>query len=57
MSAWTNMKGEAKGSLNLHVSNIKKLHGGARSADDSTNANVETVIQPQEMGVSDDLPF
>ena len=57
MSAWTNMKGEAKGSLNLHVSNIKKLHGGARSADDSTNANVETVVQPQEMGVSDDLPF
>ena len=52
VSAWNNMKGEAQGSLNFHVSNIK-LHGKAKTAAADTAAATET----QAANASDDLPF
>jgi single-strand DNA-binding protein len=54
VSAWNNMKGEAKGSLNFHVTNIK-LHGSAKKETENTatSANAE----PQGVTASDDLPF
>ena len=48
VSAWVNMKGEAKGTLNFHVNSIK-LHG-----------KPATAIAAQPSGITepvDDLPF
>ncbi len=51
VSAWTNLKGEAKGSLNFHVNNIK-LHGkGNAEAKESIPAPAD-ITEPV-----DDLPF
>jgi single-strand DNA-binding protein len=48
VSAWTNTKGEPKGSLDFHVNSIK-LHGKGAT---------ETVAAPQEITEPvDDLPF
>ena len=52
VSAWNNMKGEAQGSLNFHVSNIK-LHGKAKTAAPDT----ATPTEPQAANAGDDLPF
>lgn len=49
VSAWTNKEGEAKGSLNFHVNNIK-LHGKANAG--KTIAAPADITEPV-----DDLPF
>ncbi len=48
INAWTNAEGQAKASLNFHVSNIK-LHGG-RKIDEQTTATTAEAA-------ADDLPF
>ncbi len=49
VSAWVNMKGEAKGTLNFHVNSIK-LHGKTTAA--------ETTDKPADITEPiDDLPF
>ena len=51
VSAWINTQGEAKGSLNFHVKNIK-LHGK------SSVSEKQSVPSPTEITESiDDLPF
>jgi single-strand DNA-binding protein len=59
VSAWKDMQGEAKGSLNFHVTNIK-LHGKPKALD----ANSKQGAQPAPANVgqgpavaTDDLPF
>lgn len=50
VSAWTNKDGEAKGSLDFHVNNIK-LHGKG-------NAESNSIAAPSEITEPvDDLPF
>ncbi len=49
VSAWVNMKGEAKGTLNFHVNSIK-LHSKASAESKPVEAN--TITEPV-----DDLPF
>ena len=49
VSAWVNMKGEAKGTLNFHVNSIK-LHG--KPATSVTAAQPANITEPV-----DDLPF
>lgn len=49
VSAWVNMKGEAKGTLNFHVNGIK-LHGKANA--DTKPVEAANIIEPV-----DDLPF
>ena len=50
VSAWTNKEGEAKGSLNFHVNNIK-LHSKG-------NAESKSIPAPSEITEPvDDLPF
>jgi single-strand DNA-binding protein len=51
VNAWINTSGEAKASLNFHVSNIK-LHGNQNSAMEENNAPVAPASE-----VADDLPF
>ena len=48
VSAWVNMKGEAKGTLNFHVNSIK-LHGKATGAAATKPADITEPV--------DDLPF
>lgn len=51
VNVWNDMQGEAKGSLKMHVNNIK-LHGKSKSQKaDNTKEKSKTVP------VSDDLPF
>ncbi len=56
--AYTNMQGEAKGSLRFHVNNIK-LHGGIKSNPDGNNREQKTVtvVTGQLTEPLDDLPF
>jgi single-strand DNA-binding protein len=51
IGVWNNLKGEAKGSLRLHVNSIK-LHGKG-NPQNVNNETQETTKSP----VSDDLPF
>ena len=51
VSAWINLQGEAKGSLNFHVNNIK-LHG---KANVSAKENIPVAAEITEP--IDDLPF
>ena len=48
IKAWTNAEGQAKASLNFHVSNIK-LHGGKKINEQTTATTAEAA--------ADDLPF
>jgi single-strand DNA-binding protein len=48
VSAWVNMKGEAKGTLNFHVNSIK-LHGKPATATATQPADITEPV--------DDLPF
>jgi len=54
VTAWNDMKGEAKGSLNFHVINLK-LHGNSKKATE--NASVAAATEPQGVAAGDDLPF
>lgn len=51
VNAWVNTNGEAKASLNFHVSNIK-LHGKLNNANADINSTVATKNE-----AADDLPF
>lgn len=51
VSAWKNAEGEAKGSLNFHVNNIK-LHGKGTVAGEESIAAHADITEP-----IDDLPF
>jgi single-strand DNA-binding protein len=51
VSAWTNTQGEAKGSLNFHVNNIR-LHGKGNAESKETIPTAADIIEPL-----DDLPF
>lgn len=51
VSAWVNAQGEAKGSLNFHVNNIK-LHGKGSAAGEDVIPTAAEITEP-----IDDLPF
>jgi single-strand DNA-binding protein len=51
VSAWTNVQGEAKGSLNFHVNNIK-LHGKGNAEPTESIPDPSEITEPIE-----DLPF
>jgi len=51
VSAWTNAQGEAKGSLNFHVNNIK-LHGKGSADSKELIPDAADITEPLE-----DLPF
>ena len=51
VSAWVNKEGEAKGTLNFHVNNIK-LHGKGNAAAKQTIPIAADITEPIE-----DLPF
>jgi single-strand DNA-binding protein len=51
VSAWTNAQGEAKGSLDFHVNNIK-LHGTGNAQAKESIAAPADITEPV-----DDLPF
>ena len=51
VNAWTNAEGEAKASLNFHVSNIK-LHGKSNTAAKEAVPAAAEITEPLE-----DLPF
>jgi single-strand DNA-binding protein len=51
VSAWTNAQGEAKGSLNFHVNNVK-LHGKTSAASKESVPEPVDITEPV-----DDLPF
>lgn len=55
VNAWTNAEGEAKGSLNFHVNNIK-LHGKGHAVTDTATKDTlpatSEITEPLE-----DLPF
>jgi single-strand DNA-binding protein len=51
MNTWSNMQGEAKGTLTIHASYIE-LHGKAKTGDP-----VNQEIQPVTAEAKDDLPF
>lgn len=56
VNAYTDMKGEAKGSLNFHVNNIK-LHGGNKSEAKKAEPTAAPVIAGELTEPLDDLPF
>lgn len=58
VNAYTNMQGEAKGSLRFHVNYIK-LHGGSKSHPDGNKREQKTVtvVTGQLTEPLDDLPF
>jgi single-strand DNA-binding protein len=59
VSAWNNMKGEALGSLNFHVINIK-LHGKANAQEGNPKQGAQPVTAnsiEEPALATDDLPF